>query len=144
MKLVELQIKNFGCIDEKGVTIKIDNIVVLIGPNNVGKTTVLKAYEAFRNSSAAQPLENFFQHSEENPIEIIGIFGEISEEDKTQIGTKWIYSDEDNENVIKYKWVWEKVKRRVRSFLGIMKAQSGMKAGWEDGIVKLQVVYRCH
>lgn len=53
MKLIELQIRNFGCIDEKGVTIKIDNIVVLIGPNNVGKTTVLKAYELFRSSGAA-------------------------------------------------------------------------------------------
>ena len=39
MKLIELQIKNFGCIDENGITIKIDDIVVLIGPNNVGKTT---------------------------------------------------------------------------------------------------------
>ena len=64
MKLVELQIKNFGCIDEKGITIKIDNIVVLIGPNNVGKTTVLKAYEAFRNSGAPPPLANFFPHNE--------------------------------------------------------------------------------
>lgn len=43
MKLIELRIRNFGCIDEKGITVKIDNIVVLIGPNNVGKTTVLKA-----------------------------------------------------------------------------------------------------
>ena len=36
MKLIELKIRNFGCIDEKGIRIKIDNIVVLIGPNNVG------------------------------------------------------------------------------------------------------------
>ena len=45
MKLIELRIKNFGCIDECGINVKIDDIVVLIGPNNVGKTTVLKAYE---------------------------------------------------------------------------------------------------
>ncbi len=43
MKLIELRIKNFGCIDECGINVKIDDIVVLIGPNNVGKTTVLKS-----------------------------------------------------------------------------------------------------
>lgn len=116
MKLVELQINNFGCIDEKGITIKIDNIVVLIGPNNVGKTTVLKAYEAFRSSGVAQPLENFFQHNEKNPIEIIGVFGEISEEDKTQIGEKWIYLKEDGESVIKYKWMWKKSEEKGKKF----------------------------
>ena len=91
MKLIELQIRNFGCIDEKGVTIKIDNIVVLIGPNNVGKTTVLKAYELFRSSGAAQTIDDFYQNNENHPIEIAGIFNEISEEDKVQIGEKWIY-----------------------------------------------------
>jgi len=108
MKLIELQIKNLGCIDEKGVTIKIDNIVVLIGPNNVGKTTVLKAYELFRSSGAAQTIDDFYQNNENNPIEIAGIFNEINDEDKTQIGEKWIYLNDDNEEVIKYKWVWNK------------------------------------
>lgn len=137
MKLVELQIKNFCCIDEKGVTIKIDNIVVLIGPNNVGKTTVLKAYEAFRNSGTAQPLENFFQHDEKNPIEIIGIFGEISEEDKTQIGTKWIYSNEDNEQVIKYKWVWKRSEERGKKFSWNNESvewNEGGMGGWDSKI----------
>ena len=116
MKLVELQIRNFGCIDGTGVTIKIDNIVVLIGPNNVGKTTVLKAYEVFRSSGAPQSLENFYQNNEKNPIEIAGIFGEINEEDKEKIGTKWLYLNEDGENVIKYKWVWNKSEEKGQKF----------------------------
>lgn len=116
MKLVELQIKNYGCIDEKGVTVKIDNIVVLIGPNNVGKTTVLKAYELFRSSGAPQCVADFYQNDEKNAIEIAGVFGEISEEDKNQIGTKWIYLNEDGEDIIKYKWVWEKSGEKGKKF----------------------------
>lgn len=108
MKLIELQIRNFGCIDSEGVKIKIDDIVVLIGPNNVGKTTVLKAYELFRSSGKPQTIGNFYQNNENNSIEIAGIFNEISEEDKIQIGEKWIYLNEDNEEVIKYKYVWSK------------------------------------
>lgn len=120
MKLIELQIKNFGCIGEKGVNIKIDNIVVLIGPNNVGKTTVLKAYELFKSSGAAQPIENFYRNDESNAIEIAGIFSEISNEDKVQIGEKWMYKNEDDIDVIKYKWVWVK------------RGEKGQKFSWDD------------
>ena len=47
MKLRELIIKNYGCIGENELRVVIDDIIVLIGPNNVGKTTVLNAYESF-------------------------------------------------------------------------------------------------
>jgi len=137
MKLIELQIKNFGCIDEKGITIKIDDIVVLIGPNNVGKTTVLKAYELFRSSGVAQSIADFYQNNENNAIEIAGIFGEISEEDKTQIGTKWIYLNENGESVIKYKWVWEKSGERGQKFSWDNETKEwslGGMGGWDSKI----------
>lgn len=108
MKLIELKIRNFGCIDEKGIRIKIDNIVVLIGPNNVGKTTVLKAYEVFKNSGSALTIDDFYQNNENNPVEIEGVFGEITKDDKVQIGEKWLYQNEDDETVITYKWKWNK------------------------------------
>ena len=137
MKLIELQIRNFGCIDEKGVTIKIDNIVVLIGPNNVGKTTVLKAYELFRNSGAAQTIDDFYQNNENNPIEIAGIFNEINEEDKVQIGEKWIYLSGDNEEVIKYKWVWNKSGEKGKKYSWNNEEEkwvAGGMGGWDTKI----------
>ncbi len=137
MKLIELQIRNFGCIDEKGVTIKIDNIVVLIGPNNVGKTTVLKAYELFRSSGAAQTIDDFYQNNENNPIEIAGIFNEINEEDKVQIGEKWIYLSEDNEEVIKYKWVWNKSGEKGKKYSWNNEEEkwvAGGMGGWDTKI----------
>ena len=137
VKLIELQIRNFGCIDEKGVTIKIDNIVVLIGPNNVGKTTVLKAYELFRNSGAAQTIDDFYQNNENNPIEIAGIFNEINEEDKVQIGEKWIYLSGDNEEVIKYKWVWNKSGEKGKKYSWNNEEEkwvAGGMGGWDTKI----------
>lgn len=137
VKLIELQIRNFGCIDEKGVTIKIDNIVVLIGPNNVGKTTVLKAYELFRSSGAAQTIDDFYQNNENNPIEIAGIFNEINEEDKVQIGEKWIYLSGDNEEIIKYKWVWNKSGEKGKKYSWNNEEEkwvAGGMGGWDTKI----------
>ena len=50
---------------------------MLIGPNNVGKTTVLKAYETFRNSGAPLAIDDFYQSRETNPVEIAGIFNDF-------------------------------------------------------------------
>jgi len=44
-KLRKLIIKNLGCIGETPVAIDLDDIVVLIGKNNTGKSTILRAYE---------------------------------------------------------------------------------------------------
>lgn len=137
MKLSALQIKNFGCIDENGITVKIDNIVVLIGPNNVGKTTVLRAYEVFRNASNPLTLKDFYQNDESNPIEIAGIFTEINDNDKTQIGEKWIYQDEDGNDVIKYKWKWNKSGEKGQKFSWNNEEQdwvAGGMGGWDSKI----------
>lgn len=43
--LVRMHIKNMGCIGNDGLTVELDDIVCLVGSNNAGKTTVLRAYE---------------------------------------------------------------------------------------------------
>jgi predicted ATP-dependent endonuclease of OLD family len=50
MRLTALHIKNFKRIGDTECKIRIDDIVVLIGPNNAGKSTVLDAYEQFAAS----------------------------------------------------------------------------------------------
>ncbi|MBE3040132.1 MAG: AAA family ATPase, partial [Chloroflexi bacterium] len=52
MKLRAVRILNFGCIDAEGCEVEIDRIVVLIGPNNAGKSTILDAYEAFASTGS--------------------------------------------------------------------------------------------
>ena len=137
MKLIELRIKNFGCIDECGINVKIDDIVVLIGPNNVGKTTVLKAYETFRNSGAPLAIDDFYQSRETNPVEIAGIFNEISEADKAKIGEKWVYLNEENEEVVQYKWMWNKSNQKGEKFAwnNVEKEWIGGGMGGWDAII---------
>ncbi|MBO0409599.1 AAA family ATPase [Enterococcus hulanensis] len=109
MRLRELEIKNFGCIGSKGLRIVIDEIIVLIGPNNVGKSTVLKAYQTFESGNKSTLREeDFYEYDCSTPIEIIGTFCDISEEDKIQIGEKWIFDNIDYGDCISYKYVWDK------------------------------------
>lgn len=108
MKIVNLEIKNFGCIDNNGINIVIDNIVVLIGENNVGKSTILQAYEAFASAGSPLPITSFHQQDESNPVEIIGTFTDITDNDKTQLGEKWVFRDINENEIIKCKWQWNK------------------------------------
>ncbi|MBT2285174.1 AAA family ATPase [Paenibacillus polymyxa] len=105
MKLAELIIENFRGIGSEGVRVKIDNIIVLIGKNNVGKTTVLSAYEAFASGSALQ-LKDFFNEDIENKPIVTGIFVDVSEEDR--IAKKWVHNDSElgYENCIKAQYRW--------------------------------------
>ncbi|HEX7320442.1 MAG TPA: AAA family ATPase [bacterium] len=48
-KLIRMTIKNFGCVGNDGLTVELDKIVCLVGANNTGKSTVLRAYEAAVN-----------------------------------------------------------------------------------------------
>jgi putative ATP-dependent endonuclease of the OLD family len=51
-KLRKLVVKNFGCIGTVPVEVELDDIVVLVGPNNAGKTTILHAYQMITESRA--------------------------------------------------------------------------------------------
>lgn len=44
-KVKRLVVRNFRCIGSSPVGIDLDDIVVLVGPNNAGKSTILRAYE---------------------------------------------------------------------------------------------------
>ena len=44
-----MHITNLGCIGNDGLTVALDDIVCLVGANNTGKTTVLRAYEVSVN-----------------------------------------------------------------------------------------------
>ncbi|WP_029836294.1 AAA family ATPase, partial [Vibrio parahaemolyticus] len=50
VKLEKFVVKNFKSIGSKPVEIELDEIVILVGGNNYGKSTILKAYHAAVNS----------------------------------------------------------------------------------------------
>lgn len=109
MRLRELQIENFGCIGSPGYTVEIDNIVVLIGANNVGKSTVFDAYEAFASIGAPLKLERFHNLDPSVAVEIRAKFTDLTDEDKTKLGgDRWVFEDPILGPAIYVKFHWTK------------------------------------
>ncbi len=49
-RLVSLKVRNVGCIGPDGLEVALDDIVCLVGRNNTGKSTILRAYELAQGS----------------------------------------------------------------------------------------------
>lgn len=108
MRLASLSIKNYKCISDNLCHIKIDEIVVLIGQNNAGKSTILDAYEVFASGGKELDESHFNNKNKTSQIEITGTFNHITEEDENTIGKKWKHSVPDYGECIKVRWVWSK------------------------------------
>ena len=116
MKLSALLIKNFKGISSE-IKILIDNVVVLIGPNNCRKSTVLDAYEAYHSMGAPLSIDYFHNQNDDLPISITGIFTEISEEDIETIGQEWLINDDPEfGDCAKFKFVWSEVDQKAQKY----------------------------
>jgi putative ATP-dependent endonuclease of OLD family len=108
-RLVKLIVKNFRCIGSKPVAIDLDNIVVLVGANNVGKSSILKAYEIVMSDAPkgiSLDLEDYPNHKidlENLPqIELHLIVT------STGVGEKWRQTTGNpNEFWVREKWTWD-------------------------------------
>ena len=106
MRLAGLLIKNYKRIGHHECGIRIDEIVVLIGQNNGGKSTVLDAYETFASSGKALDESHFNNGDVSKPVEIIGVFNQLTPDDEGVIGKKWTVTDVDFGNCVKVRWLW--------------------------------------
>jgi predicted ATP-dependent endonuclease of OLD family len=93
MKLSALLISNFKGVSEE-IKILIDNIVVLVGPNNSCKSTILDAYEAYFSMGSALDIDYFHNRDTNNKISITGVFNEITEKDIETLGQEWLLEDD--------------------------------------------------
>lgn len=107
MRLAGLLIKNYKRIGHHECGIRIDEIVVLIGQNNAGKSTVLDAYETFASSGKALDESHFNNGDVSKPVEIIGVFNQLTPDDEAVIGKKWTATDADFGNCVKVRWLWK-------------------------------------
>ena len=85
MKIQSVRIKNFRAL--KDVTIPFDSITTFIGPNGVGKSTVLRALDWFFNGKPGSLTEkdcSFGAVDEE--IEVQVTFSDLSEKDRDALG----------------------------------------------------------
>lgn len=92
-----------GCIGNEGLTVDLDNIVCLVGPNNSGKSTVLRAYElAVGTQNFSKEKDSCKKSDEITTIEIsVHIpenVGNIAEKWKEKVGQYL---------VVKSKWEWD-------------------------------------
>ncbi|MBY0113637.1 MAG: AAA family ATPase [Phycisphaerales bacterium] len=108
-RLHKLRISNFRSIGSTPVEIELDDIVVLVGPNNAGKSSILRAYQvAMEHGSAEGKLTiDDFPNGKVDPLCLPTIELETVVFDKTAPGDKWIRTDtQSNEMFVRERWTW--------------------------------------
>lgn len=102
-KLLSISVKNLGCIGQEGLQIDLDNILCVVGQNNTGKSTVLRAYELAVGTQTYSREKDYCKGSNENTTIEISVHipknvGNIAEKWKEKIGDYLI---------VKSKWEWD-------------------------------------
>jgi putative ATP-dependent endonuclease of OLD family len=114
-KLVKMRIVNLGCIGPEGLTVDLDNILCLVGPNNSGKSTVLRAYElavgtqnfdkddfCLRGNDEPSTVE-IWVHIPEGMASIAEEWKEI-EGDLRLVRSKWEWTKDDFKKPVRKTW----------------------------------------
>lgn len=76
MKLVKLKLKNFRCYRNETI-FKIDDLTAIIGKNDIGKSTILEAIDAFFNDKIDQ--SDLSNNPDVNSIELTCYFEKVPE-----------------------------------------------------------------
>lgn len=108
-RLQKLTVRNFRAIGSEPVTLELDDIVVLVGPNNSGKSSILRAYEVVmqHGSKEGELLQEDFPNSQVDEKHPVEIELETVVYDAKAPGEKWIRKDEKSgEMFVREKWTW--------------------------------------
>lgn len=106
-RLSKLFIKNFRCIGSEGIEIDLDDIVVLVGNNNSGKSSILKAYEIVMSHGSAKGKLNIddFPNGQVLEDKLPEIRLETIVFDNTP-GDRWVEHLANGELRVKERWIW--------------------------------------
>ena len=106
-RLIKLIVKNFRCIGTTPVSIDLNDIVVLVGANNVGKSSILKAYELAmsQGSNKGKLRIEDFPNNKIDPDNLPEIELHTIVYDNTP-GEKWITLLPNGERLVKERWIW--------------------------------------
>lgn len=106
-RLSKLIIKNFRTIGKIPVEIYLDDIVVLVGANNVGKSSILRAYEVAMSTGSKAgylTIDDFPNNAVDTEnLPEIEVHTIISE---NKPGAQWIQILPNGEMLIREKWTW--------------------------------------
>lgn len=104
-KLVRMTVRNIGCIGNEGLEIGLDNVVCLVGKNNSGKSTVLRAYELAKGFASFVPSLDRYQHaSEDQPSEVL--LEVHIPEGIGNVDARW-KTARDGMLIVKSRWQWQ-------------------------------------
>lgn len=103
-KLVRITVRNIGCIGNDGVEIELDNVVCLVGKNNAGKSTILRAYELARGSVAFDVTKDRCQYAPEGQPSEVLLEVHIPE-GIGNVDAKW-KTEKDGLLIVKSRWQW--------------------------------------
>ena len=108
----KLRVSNFRCIGSNPIEVELDDIVVLVGPNNVGKSSILRAYEVvmLHGSKQGELSIDDFPNGKVSPGQLPTIELETIVYDKTAPGERWVRTDvSTGEMYVREKWTWYQV-----------------------------------
>lgn len=130
-KVKRLIIRNFRCIGSEPVEIDLDDIVVLVGPNNAGKSTILRAYEVVMSHGSTEGKLKIEDYPREKcepdcvpEIELqTYVFDNLP-------AKQWLHTEESTgQNYIRERWRWEEVGKDAK--------RQGRRADaedWDEGV----------
>lgn len=106
-RLTKLIIRNYRCIGSKPVEIDLNDIVILVGANNVGKSSILKAYELVMNqgSNRADLKLEDFPNNKIDPENLPEIELHTIVYDNSP-GEQWVQLLDNGERLVKERWIW--------------------------------------
>lgn len=107
-RLHKLIVRNFRSIGSTPVEIELDDIVVLVGPNNAGKSSILRAYEVVMShgSNEGKLLVQDFPDGVVDAARFPQVeLHTIIAHDKP--GARWIHTLPSGENLIREQWIWD-------------------------------------
>lgn len=103
-KLKKMVVRNFRAIKEP-VHIDLNDIVILVGGNNSGKSTILKAYEYAVNSEKITVDDFPDCNIDNNNLPEVEIFIEVDKDTAPKIDL-WCEKLSDETYLVKEKWTW--------------------------------------
>jgi putative ATP-dependent endonuclease of OLD family len=108
-RLHKLTVRNFRAIGADPVIVDLDDIVVLVGPNNSGKSSILRAYQVVmqHGSKEGELTQEDFPNSCVDEKSSVEIELETVVYDEKAPGEKWIRKDQaTGEMFVREKWTW--------------------------------------
>lgn len=117
MKLVSFNVQNFRGLkgNDNKISFENSNLIFLIGNNNSGKSTFLKAYDFFISSKSTASNDDFLDKDISIPIEITAEFRIESGDEERH--PDWMINKYTDENgIIKIKKLWRSPGANVEKF----------------------------